>query len=165
MWVPYLWHRGQESGAGCCPPAGLPASCLSRWIVRHPTAGCRWSTWLPMDILWDESKGLMKGVLWELSQCCRCRLASEWHCSSFREQKSQRAQGVVCRRPRLSQTWGQSVVERRRLRPSRPGQPGPSPQTIFSLRPFTRLLWLFSLHPSPRAPQGSRLSSVSLHPS
>lgn len=85
----------------------------------------------------------MKGVLWELSHCCRCRLASEWHCSSFREQKSQRGQVAVWRRPRLSQTWGKSVVKRLRLRLSEP-----SPQNVFAFRLLRKLLWLLSLpHP------------------
>lgn len=70
-----------------------------------PPQASRQGTWVPMDMLWDASRGLMKGVLWELSHCCRCRLVSEWHCSSFREQKSQREHAARCRRPRLSQTW------------------------------------------------------------
>jgi hypothetical protein len=66
-------------------------------------------------MLWAVSKGLTKGVLWKGSHCRRCKLLSDWHCSSFREQKAQRGQVDVCRRPRLSQTWGRSVDERLRL--------------------------------------------------
>lgn len=63
-------------------------------------------------MLWAESKGLMKGILWEASHLWRSTLASLWHCSSFREQKAQRGQAAVCRRPRLSQTWDRRLNER-----------------------------------------------------
>ena len=54
----------------------------------------------------------MKGILWEAPHRCRSTVLSEWHCSSFREQKAQRGQAGVCRRPRLSQTWDRSWSER-----------------------------------------------------
>jgi hypothetical protein len=75
-------------------------------------------TWLPVDMLWAESKGLMKGILWEASHFWRSTLASLWHCSSFREQNAQRGQAAVCRLPRLSHTWDRSLSER--LSPGRP---------------------------------------------
>lgn len=74
--------------------------------------------WLPVDMLWAESKGLMKGILWEASHFWRSTLASLWHCSSFREQNAQRGQAAVCRLPRLSHTWDRSLSER--LSPGRP---------------------------------------------
>lgn len=91
----------------CWPPPPHPC----HPVLPFPLQAAGLDTWLPMDRLWEASKGLTKGVLWEVSHCCRCRLASEWHCSSFKEQKSQRAQVDMCRRPRLSQTWGRGMGE------------------------------------------------------
>lgn len=87
-------------------PGLLPSHRPSSWPSCGPSSG---GTRLPVEMLWAESKGLMKGILWEASHRWRSTLASLWHCSSFREQKAQRGQAAVCRRPRLSQTWEGSL--------------------------------------------------------
>lgn len=102
---PHLWQRrrgrGVNPGSPCRSPFRVDVQSLRPPPRRLPS----WpGTWMPTAMLWDERKGLMKDVLWEASQCCRCRLVSEWHCSSFREQKAQRGQTARWCRPRLSQT-------------------------------------------------------------
>ena len=111
--APYLWHRAQERGGYPTHPPAPSCPALPQALAPTPHPHRRhcsppgWvGTWVPMVMLWEASRGLTKGVLWELSHCCRCRLASEWHCSSFSEQKSQRVHAAKCRRPRLSQTCG-----------------------------------------------------------
>lgn len=138
----------QGMGERCTPLSPLQTSLPTVQSCLEPQASplqaARLGTWVPMDMLWAMSKGLMKGVLWELSHSCRCRMASEWHCSSFREQKSQRSQVAECRRPRLSQTWGRSVVDRMRLKHFEPLQ------KVFVLRLLPRLLRLSSPPPPQR---------------
>lgn len=144
----------------CRPLFSLPSPA---WSLRPPPRqAAPLSTWVPMDMLWAMSKGLMKGVLCELSHSCRCRTASEWHCSSFREQKSQRAQVAVCRRPRLSQTWGRSMVDRLRLRHFQPRRA--VPEECLRIKALPKASLAFLPAPSPKAPPGPLLSALTLHP-
>lgn len=57
--APNLWHRGGGHGRG-----SEEVPCLSCCRIPFPLPCLAWlHTWVPMDILCDVSKGLMKGVL------------------------------------------------------------------------------------------------------
>lgn len=135
---------------------------------RHPSHGpsslpcCRppgRGTWLPVDMLWAERKGLMKGILWEAPHRCRSTVLSDWHCSSFREQKAQRGQAGVCRRPRLSQTWDRSWSERLSLGRS----PSPLNQPSRARSMMGNAFWPKAFCSSfLRLPRGPPLSSLGM---
>lgn len=133
------------------PPSHGPSSLPCR---RPPGRG----TWLPVDMLWAERKGLMKGILWEAPHRCRSTVPSVWHCSSFREQKAQSGQAGVCRRPRLSQTWGRSLSERLSLgrSPSPLHQPSRAHSKMADAFCPYGLLLILPKTPSGTSPQFSR---------
>lgn len=138
------------------PPSHGPSSLPCH---RPPGRG----TWLPVDMLWAERKGLMKGILWEAPHRCRSTVPSEWHCSSFREQKAQKGQAAVCRRPRLSQTWGGSLSERLSLGRSRSPSPLHQPSRAHSetAEAFCPKAFCSSFLRLPRGPPLSSLGMVS----
>lgn len=90
------------------PPSHGPSSLP---CCRPPGQG----TWFPVDMLWAERKGLMKGICGKHHTAAAAGCPQCGNCSSFREQNAQRGQAGVCCRPRLSQTWDRSLSKRRSL--------------------------------------------------